>query len=86
MKDCPHLSDSDRQFIFNLYDKALKNRVVDVSERDHEITERAIALVEEYYDLREDVSANVCDVGDNDHNPEMLADHILNEGMANHNT
>ena len=37
LKDCPHLSEGDRNFIFNLFDKALKNRVVDPSERDPEI-------------------------------------------------
>merc|ERR1711951_73865 len=51
LKDCPHLSEGDRNFIFNLFDKALKNRVVDPTERDPEIGDSVIDLVEEYYDL-----------------------------------
>ena len=61
MKDCPNLSEGDRQFIFNLYDKALRNRMVDAQDRDTGIGESLIDQVEEYYGLQDIVTANVVD-------------------------
>ena len=55
IKDCPYLSNSDKSYILGLYDKALRNRLVSPSERDHDISVRFIDLVESYYGLEPEV-------------------------------
>ena len=55
IKDCPYLSTSDKSYILGLYDKALRNRLVSPSERDHDISVRFIDLVESYYGLEPEV-------------------------------
>ena len=56
IKDCPHLSTSDKAYILGLYDKALRNRLVSPSERDQDMSVRFIDCVEAYYGLEPEVN------------------------------
>ena len=51
MKDCPHLSVSDRMYLLQLHDKALRNRLLDPSDRDPEVPAKFFSIVEDYYNL-----------------------------------
>ena len=52
MKDCPHLSDSDRAYLLKLHDKALRHRLLEPEQRDQDVSVRFIDIVEHYYDLQ----------------------------------
>lgn len=60
IKDCPYLSQSDRDYILKLHDKALLNRLVSPEERDPSVSVRFMDMVESYYDL---ASPNVNQIG-----------------------
>merc|ERR1711923_421290 len=51
IKDCHHLSQSDRDYITKLHDRALQNRLLTVEERDPDLSIRFIEMVENYYGL-----------------------------------
>ena len=51
IKDCPYLSDADRQFILKLYDRALQHRLIEVQDWDTDISEKFVTHVEHYYGL-----------------------------------
>ena len=55
IKDCHHLSQSDRNYITKLHDRALQNRRLAVEERDPDISVRFIGMVESYYGLEAQV-------------------------------
>ena len=50
------MSQSDREYITALHDRALRNRLVDPSDRDTDIGVAFIGLVEEYYVLPRSIS------------------------------
>ena len=66
IKDCHHLSQSDRNYITKLHDRALQNRLLAVEDRDPDLSVRFIGMVESYYGLEakvrqtspDDLSAN----------------------------
>ena len=55
IKDCHHLSQSDRNYITKLHDRALQNRLLAVEERDPDLSVRFIGMVESYYGLEAQV-------------------------------
>ena len=55
IKDCHHLSQSDRDYITKLHDRALQNRLLAVEERDPDLSVRFIGMVESYYGLEAQV-------------------------------
>merc|ERR1711923_551735 len=55
IKDCHHLSQSDRNYITKLHDRALQNRRLAVEERDPDLSVRFIGMVESYYGLEAQV-------------------------------
>ena len=56
IKDCHHLSQSDRDYITKLHDRALQNRLLAVEERDPDLSVRFIGMVESYYGLEAQVT------------------------------
>ena len=51
IRDCPHLSDSDRTFILKMYERGLKHRLLAVDEWDEDIRECDVEEAEAYYDV-----------------------------------
>ena len=46
MKDCPYLSESDRNYILKLYDKALQHRMLSLEEWDSDMSQQFVDLVD----------------------------------------
>ena len=51
IKDCPYLSASDKAYLLNMYDRALKNRQLAPEDRDTDVSARFIDIVEAYCGL-----------------------------------
>ena len=54
MKDCPYLSEADRNYILKLYDKALQHRMLAIEEWDSDMSQQFVDLVEDTYGLNEE--------------------------------
>merc|ERR1711923_245633 len=55
IKDCQHLSQSDRNYITTLHDRALQTRLLAIEKRDPDLSVRFIGMVESYYGLEAQV-------------------------------
>ena len=73
MKDCPYLSESDRNYILKLYDKALQHRMLSFEEWDTDMSEQFVALVEDNYGLSEEPETRQV---------ALTPDSILNSGSG----
>ena len=68
LKDCSSLSASDKSYFLDLADRALRNRLVEVEERDPVVSGVYQEEVEDYYELEPEVKQIEYD-GDNESEP-----------------